>query len=67
MALHPAASINQFIEMARSRTASKSGRPIVKLSIEIWIFQTIFDGETTKIKVVYLKTLYNFLVDNFFI
>jgi hypothetical protein len=25
------------------------------------------DGETTKIKVVYLQKLYNFVVDNFFI
>ena len=37
------------------------------LKFEIWIFQTTLDGETTKIKVVYPKRLYNFVVGNFLI
>ena len=37
------------------------------LKFEIWIFRTTSDGETTKIKVVDLEKLYNFVVDNFFI
>jgi hypothetical protein len=37
------------------------------LKFEIWIFQTISDGETTKTKNVDLDKLCNFIVDNFFI
>ena len=37
------------------------------LKFEIWIFQTIFDGETTKMKVVDLEKLWNFVVDTFLI
>jgi hypothetical protein len=32
-----------------------------------WVFQTILDDKTTRIKVVYLKKLPNFVIDNFFI
>ena len=37
------------------------------LKFEIWIFQMTSDGEITKMKVVDLKKLYNFIVDNFLI
>ena len=37
------------------------------LTFEIWILQTTSDGETNKKKVVDLKKLYNFEIDNFFI
>ena len=37
------------------------------LIFEIWIFQTTLDGETTKIKVVDLKKLYKFIVNDFLI
>jgi hypothetical protein len=42
-ALDPAAPTNQILEVARSRTASKNGRPIVKLRIKIQSFQMILD------------------------
>ena len=37
------------------------------LTFEIWILQTTSDGETNKKKVIDLKKLYNFKIDNFFI
>ena len=37
------------------------------LKFEFQNFQTTLDGETTKIKVVDPKKLYNFVVDNFLI
>ena len=37
------------------------------LKFKIWIFQTTSDEQTTKMKVVDLEKLYNFIVDNFFI
>jgi hypothetical protein len=37
------------------------------LKFEIWIFQTTLDGETTKMKVIDLEKLCNFVVDNFLI
>ena len=37
------------------------------LKFKIWIFQTTSDGETTKIKNVDPKKVYNFIVANFFI
>ena len=37
------------------------------LTFEIWIFQMTSDGETTKTKVIDLKKLNNFAVDNIFI
>jgi len=37
------------------------------LTFEIQKFQTTSDGEMTEIKVVYLETLLNFVVDNFYI
>jgi hypothetical protein len=37
------------------------------LTSEILIFQTTLDVETTKTKVIDLKKLYNFVIDNFFI
>jgi hypothetical protein len=36
-------------------------------TFEIWIFQMISNGETTKTKVVDLEKFYNFVVDNFLI
>ena len=35
------------------------------LTFEIRIFQMTSNGETTKMKVVHLEKLYNFIVDNF--
>jgi hypothetical protein len=37
------------------------------LNFKIWIFQTTSDGKTTKIKVVGLEMLWNFIIDNFLI
>ena len=37
------------------------------LKFKIWIFQTISDGETIKMKVVNLENLYNLVVDNLLI
>jgi hypothetical protein len=37
------------------------------LNFKIWIFQTISDGKTTKIKVVGLELQWNFVIDNFLI
>jgi hypothetical protein len=37
------------------------------LKFKIWIFQTTSGGEAPKIKVVDLKKLCNYLVDNIFI
>ena len=62
-ALDLAVPINQFVEAAESRAAAKNRHPIVKLHSEFWNFQTTSDGQTTKKKVVYLKMLYNFIVD----
>jgi hypothetical protein len=36
-------------------------------NFEIWIFQMTSDGETPKMKVVGLKKLWKFVVDNFLI
>jgi hypothetical protein len=35
------------------------------LEFEIWIFKMTSNGETTKMKVVVLEKLCNFIVDNF--
>jgi hypothetical protein len=37
------------------------------IKFEIWMFRMTLDGETTKIKVVDPKRLYNFVADNFLI
>ena len=37
------------------------------LKFEIWNFQTTSDRETTKMKVIYLEKLCNFVIDNFLI
>ena len=36
-------------------------------NFKIWIFQMILDGKTTKMKIVDLKKLWNFVIDNFMI
>ena len=55
--LDPTALTNRFIEAFESRAVSKNVCRTVKLHIKIYFFQTISDGDMTKMKVIDLEKL----------
>ena len=68
-----AISNKQFLKKTVSRNHISTDGPLRKSPPEIifilnfWVFQTNLDDKTTKIKVVHLKKLWNFVVNNIFI